>query len=144
MSFRSTNGRTGADERFADVSRVIDLPNAGFGIVGTCGDEPILGNTLALQVVTPAGTPLVRLDWSPAIDESTGEKDVIRYVLYRRGVPNNGSWGDPFLSIPGGAGSYTYDDATVLQDSTYQYTHAAQDCTPSLSPLSLVQQITVN
>ena len=144
VSFRSTNGRTGADERFADVSRVIDLPNAGFRIVGTCGDEPILGGTLALQIVAPSGTDLVRLTWSPAVDETSGEKDVMRYVLYRRGVPNTGNWGDPFLSIPAGAGSYTYDDATVLQDSTYQYAHAAQDCTPTLSPLSQVQQITVN
>ena len=144
VSFRSTNGRAGADEWFADVSRVIDLPNAGFSIVGTCGDRPILGSPLAVQVVTPEeGTPVVRLDWLPATDESVGEKDIIRYVLYRRAVPNNGDWGDPFLSIPAGATSYTYEDATVQVGSTYQYAHTAQDCTPSLSPLSQVQQITI-
>ena len=144
VSFRSTNGRPGADEWFADLSRVIDLPSAGFGIVMTCGDEPILGSPLTVQVVSPVGTPIVRLDWLPATDESVGEKDVIRYVLYRRDVPNNGDWGDPFLSIPAGAASYTYEDATVQVGSTYQYAHAAQDCTPSLSPLSQAQQITVS
>ncbi len=144
VSFRATNGHTGADERFADVSRVIDLPNAGFGIVGTCGDEPLLGNDLNLQIVTPSGTPIVRLTWNPAVDETSGETDVIRYVIYRRGVPNIGVWGDPMLSIPAGQGSYTYDDATAEVDSTYQYVHAAQDCTPSLSSFSLTQQITVN
>ena len=143
VSFRSTNGRPGADEWFADVSRVIDLPSAGFSVVGTCGDEPILGSPLAVQVVSPEDeTPFVRLDWLPATDESVGEEDVIRYVLYRRAVSNNGEWGDPFLSIPAGAASYTYDDATVQTGSTYEYAHAAQDCTPSLSPLSQAQQIT--
>ena len=144
VSFRSTNGRPGAAEWFADLSRVIDLPSAGFGIVLTCGDEPILGSPLTVQVVSPGGTPIVRLDWPPATDESVGERDVIRYVLYRRNVPNLGDWGDPFLSIPAGAASYTYEDATVQVGSTYQYAHAAQDCTPSLSPLSPAQQITVN
>ena len=69
---------------------------------------------------------------------------MIRYVIYRRGVPNTGLWGDPMLSIPAGLDTYQYDDATVEVDSTYQYVHAAQDCTPSLSSFSLLQQITVN
>ena len=145
VSFRSTNGRPGADEWFADLSRVIDLPSAGFGVMMTCGDEPILGSLLNAQVVLgPDDTPMVRLDWLPATDESVGEKDVIRYVLYRRAVPNNGQWGDPFLSIPAGAAGYTYDNATVQVGGTYQYAHAVQDCTPALSPLSQAQQITVS
>ena len=144
VSFRSTNGRPGAAEWFADLNRLIDLPSAGFGIVMTCGDEPILGSPLAVQIVSPDGTPIVQLDWLPATDESVGEKDVIRYVLYRREVPNNGDWGDPFLSIPAGAASYTYEDATVQVGTTYEYAHAAQDCTPSLSPLSQLQQVTVS
>ena len=144
VSFRSTNGRPGADEWFADLSRVIELPSAGFGIVLTCGDEPILGSPLTAQVVSPSGTPVVRLDWLPATDESVGERDVIRYVLYRRDVPNLGDWGDPLLSIPAGAASYTYEDDTVQVGTTYEFAHAAQDCTPSLSPLSTPQQITVN
>ena len=109
----------------------------------TCGDEPILGSPLSLEVVIVEEKSFVRLEWLPATDESAGEKDVIRYVLYRRDVPNNGDWGDPFLSIPAGAASYTYDDATVEVGNTYEYAHAVQDCTPSLSPMSLVQQITV-
>ena len=144
VSFRSTNGRPGAAEWFADLSRVIDLPSAGFGIMMTCGDEPILGSPLTVQVVSPEGTPIVQLDWLPATDEYVGEKDVIRYVLYRRDVPNNGTWGDPFVSIPAGVASYTYEDATVQVGNTYEYAHAAQDCTPSLSPPSQVQQITVS
>ena len=144
VSFRSTNGRPGAAEWFADLSRIVDLPSAGFKVAMTCGDQPILGGPLTATVVTPDVTPIVRLDWLPATDELAGEKDVIRYVLYRRPVPNIGDWGDPFLSIPAGAATYTYDDATVVDGNTYEYAHAAQDCTPSLSPMSPVQQITVS
>ena len=144
VSFRSTNGRPGSAEWFADLSRVIDLPVAGLSIAMTCGDQPILENPLAVQVVTIDDVRVIRLDWPAATDESIGEQDVIRYVLYRREVPNNGDWGDPFLSIPAGAAPYTYQDATVQVGATYQYAHAAQDCTPSLSPLSQAQQITVS
>jgi hypothetical protein len=144
VSFRSTNGRMGEDERFTNLSRVIDLPNAGLQAGGRCGKKPILDSDLTLSIETPAGTPLVRLSWIPTVDESGGEQDVTRYVIYRRGVPNGGGWGDPLLSIPAGVASYSYDDSTVRVDSTYQYAHAAQDCTPSLSPLSQVQQIRVH
>ena len=144
VSFRSSNGRPGLEERFADLSRVVDFPNAGITVTNSCGDQPLLGSDLTLQIVTVDGVKRVRITWSPATDETTGERDVIRYVLYRRPVPNGGTWGDPFLSIPAGAGSYVYDDATVNAGSTYQYVHAAQDCTPSLSPMSLVRQITVS
>ena len=68
MSFRATNGQTGAGERFADVSRVIDLPNAGFGIVGTCGDEPLLGNDLQVVVI---GGVVRRMCGSPGPPRST-------------------------------------------------------------------------
>ena len=144
VSFRSTNGRTGDDERFADVSRIIDLPNAGVKITESCGDDPLLEDNLTLSVVTQDETKMVRILWDQATDEWTGEKDVVRYLLFRRVVPSTGGWGDPFLSIPSGSESYEYLDRTAKPDSTYQYVHAAQDCTPALSPLSDLQQITVN
>jgi prepilin-type N-terminal cleavage/methylation domain-containing protein len=143
VSFRSTNGRTGDAERFADVSRVLDVPNAGLGIVGTCGDAPFLSSTLTVAQVVGAERPTVRISWPPSVDEQYGEADVVRYVIYRRSWPHDGTWGDPYLSIPAGETSYTYDDADVDEDVTYQYAHAAQDCTPSLSPLSMAQQVSV-
>lgn len=143
VSFRSTNGRTGEDERFADVSRVIDLPNAGVKITESCGDEPLLGSNLTTQPIALGGTPAVRISWAQAIDEASGEEDVVRYVLYRREVPNTGDWGDPFLSIPSGSNSYQYVDRTVEAGRTYQYVHAAQDCTPAMSAFSQVKTVTV-
>lgn len=143
VSFRSTNGRTGEDERFADVSRVIDLPNSGVKIVESCGDEPLLGSNLSLGIISVGNVPAVRISWSQAIDESSGEGDVVRYVLYRREVPNNGQWGDPFLSIPSGSNTYQYVDRTVEPGKTYQYVHAAQDCTPAMSAFSQPQSRTI-
>jgi prepilin-type N-terminal cleavage/methylation domain-containing protein len=144
VSFRSTNGRTGDAERFADVSRVLDLPNAGLGMVGTCGDAPFLTTPLTVAQAVGAERPTVNITWEASVDEHSGEADVVRYVIYRRSWPHDGTWGDPYLSIPAGETSYTYADATVQDGFTYQYAHAAQDCTPSLSPLSPAQQVSVS
>lgn len=241
VSFRTTNRRPGDDERFMDLSRVIDLPNAGVEIAGACGDEPILagllqtflfgGSGVALGASTPEaileriaevqvvadaypGTDLenklddvienllrdaleeiyesppdypavavkvaqavakiqeaidnelgpvsllqplinrltedgndsemyVHLQWAPSVDEESGEADVIRYLVYRRTIGEGADWGNPIVSIPAGADSYSYKDATVEHGRVYQYTHAAQDCTPTLSPLSAPQQVTI-
>lgn len=123
---------TGTDADEATLSRLVDLPNAGFGRLLTCGDEPILGSTLTAGItVGGTGSPAVQLSWGPSVDEAGGEEDVIRYVLWRRVF--GGDWGDPFLSIPAGSSSYTYVDGTVLPGWRYQYALAAQDCTPSFS-----------
>jgi hypothetical protein len=66
------------------------------------------------------------------VDEASGEKDVIRYVVWRRD-PAVLDWGDPYLSIPTGSASYSYLDQDVVSGSTYQYAVAAQDCTPRIS-----------
>ncbi len=241
VSFRTTNRRPGDDERFMDLSRVIDLPNSGIEIAGACGDEPILGSTLQAFVFGGSGAPngtgsvealqqrideirevadaypgtdlenklndatenlladameeilevppdyaavavktaqavakiqeaidnglgpvsllqplierltedgndhemYVRLIWNPSVDEESGEGDVVRYLIYRRTVGEGVDWGNPIVSIPAGADSYSYKDATVEPGKSYDYAHGAQDCTPSLSPLSAPQQVTV-
>jgi hypothetical protein len=136
VSLRSTNGLTGANERIVEASRLIDMPNAGFSLMQTCGDEPIMGDTLGAELVDQGGGSYVaRLTWNAAVDEVGGENDVARYVIYRQSLPIGPTWGDPFLSIPAGLPDYLYDDPTVVSLETYQYALAAQDCTPLLSPL---------
>ena len=49
------------------------------------------------------------------------------------------NWEDPMLFE-----DQLTEEEKLVRDSTYQYAHSAQDCTPSLSPLSLTQQITVS
>ena len=138
-----SNGRTGADERTWDLTRLIRFPNAGLATKQTCGDEPLLGTMLiATDTVLAGGQSAVVLAWGQATDESGGENDVTRYVLWRR-LDTTADWGDPYLSIPPGNPSYTYLDQTVTSGSSYLYALAAQDCTPSLSELAVAGPIPV-
>jgi prepilin-type N-terminal cleavage/methylation domain-containing protein len=133
VRFRATNGLVGAEEAVVELTRLIPLTNAGFGVVGSCGSPPILGVGLSADLVTlPSGEVAVSLSWSPAVDEAGGEGDVIRYVIWRRET-GSGDWGDPYLAIAAGAQSYVYQDAAVTSGTAYEYGLAAQDCTPTLS-----------
>ncbi|MFQ5538150.1 MAG: prepilin-type N-terminal cleavage/methylation domain-containing protein [Gemmatimonadota bacterium] len=137
VQISATNGLSGPDEVVVQLSRLIALPNAGFGMLATCGAAPILGVGLNAAATTlGTGEKAVRLTWTPAVDENGGEGDVVRYVIWRRsaGAPD---WGDPYLAIPAGAASYTYEDAAVEAGTAYQYALAAQDCTPTLSSLAV-------
>lgn len=132
VSYRVTDNRPGARERTYNTGRTIWFANAGMAVKQTCGDEPIAGT------LNFAATPGifddnlgVRLTWTAATDETTGEQDVIRYIIYRANGP--GPVTDPYLSIPAGSASYTYIDFNVEFGSTYYYSIAAQDCTPRLS-----------
>ncbi len=136
VTFRSTNGLSGDQERVVSASRLIDMPNAGFPLMRTCGDEPIIGDALGVVLVDRGGGDFVsRLTWTAAVDETAGERDVVRYVIYRQRAPITADWGDPYVSVPAGLERYTYDDGLIVSGETYRYAVAAQDCTPMLSPV---------
>jgi hypothetical protein len=144
VTFRSTNGLTGINERIVAASRMIALPNAGFELLKTCGDEPILGGAVGAAVVDLGGGVFaVRLTWNAAVDELGGETDVARYVIYRQATPITTNWGDPLLSIPAGFPTYQQDDPGVTSGVTYRYALSAQDCTPMLSTLVLSPLVTL-
>ena len=133
VSFSVTNGLSGSSERRRPLSRYIRLPNVGLTTKQTCGDPPILGTGIT-AVWNPATTG-VDLTWGAAVDELAGERDVVRYVVWRRSVSDSG-WGDPFLSFPPtGKPPYAYSDHDVTSGSKYIYGLAAQDCTPANSNL---------
>ena len=137
VNFTITNGLTGTRERKRTITRLIRLPNAGLANKKTCGDQPILGTALtAVYAPLPAGEPAVRLTWNPATDENGGEKDVERYVIWRR-LQLDPDWGDPYLSIPSGTPAYVFLDASVASGDRFFYALAAQDCTPTLSNLAI-------
>ncbi|GMV04548.1 MAG: hypothetical protein AMXMBFR53_08280 [Gemmatimonadota bacterium] len=137
VSFRASNGLEGDDERTVEVSRVIAFPNSGLGTFSTCGDEPILGTGLGRALVDMGGGKWgVRLTWAPATDETGGEQDVARYVIYRQENIIGSDWGDPYLSVPAGQTAYEFLDEAVASGRTYQYALSAQDCTPTLSELA--------
>lgn len=138
VSYRATNGLVGADEAVREISRLIRLPNAGLTLQPSCGSAPILGTALTAQGVDASASEAgyIRLEWTRALDEHTGERDVLRYVIWRRSG-SSGPWGDPLVSVSPGASAYVYEDFSALADSTYSYAVAAQDCTPQYSPPAL-------
>lgn len=142
VTLTATNGKVGDQERTAVLTRLIRLPNVGFGTLETCGSPPILGGGISAALVTLDGAPAVNLTWGRATDEGGGENDVVRYVLYRR-LASETSWDEPYLSIPAGETNYTYVDADVEPGESYLYALAAQDCTPTLSTLSSSVPVTI-
>jgi prepilin-type N-terminal cleavage/methylation domain-containing protein len=137
VSFKVTNGEAGAKERTERISMNIPLPNMGLKQLKICGSQPILGSPGLVAVFdTTGGVDKVNLAWNRAFDESSGEKDVVRYVLWRRKIDPLPAepLGDPLTSISAGFPNYLYTDAQNLEaDATYQYQLAAQDCSPKLS-----------
>jgi hypothetical protein len=134
VNFTATNGRSGTDERTRAISRLVHLPNAGLANRKTCGDEPLPVTGLVAGVVA-VPTDGVRLTWNASIDETAGEKDVIRYAIWRRLVADP-NWGDPYESIPAGLANYSWTDEVVSSGDTYLYAVSAQDCTPTLSQIA--------
>ena len=134
--------RPGANERVFTSTRTIWFANAGLATKQTCGDHPLLGGVgLTATAIMVNGSLAIRLAWSAATDETGGEKDVIRYVIYRANGP--GPLGDPHVSVPAGNTSYSYIDYDVAPFNTYYYSIAAQDCTPSLSGAVTIAPITL-
>ncbi|HEX8430954.1 MAG TPA: hypothetical protein VF625_06680 [Longimicrobium sp.] len=139
VSLISTNGRVGSAEVKRASQQTIRLVNAGVAVLEACGETPVLGGIAMTAVgsLTPAPElkPRVQLTWQQASDERAGERDILRYVVWRM-APGATEWGEPYLSIPAGQASYTYVDETVERGRTYRYAIAAQDCTPSMSALA--------
>lgn len=142
VSYSVTNGLTDNQARTYQISFMVPLPNMGLAKLRSCGDSPILGQALNATLDISSGSPEVRLTWNRATDEAQGERDVARYVLWRR-VTGAASWGDPYLSIPAGNANYLYVDADVDAATSYDYALAAQDCTPNLSSRSLSAPVIV-
>ena len=142
VNFSATNGRSGADEVIVQMSRFIDLPNTGYQDLSTCGDDPLLGVSPTVALIAGPIDQSIQIRWTPAIDETGGEKDVVRYVIWRR-VGAGIDWGNAYVGLPAGEASYLYEDQDIQAGETYQYALAAQDCTPTLSRLVASGAITV-
>jgi prepilin-type N-terminal cleavage/methylation domain-containing protein len=144
VSYIITNGLTGVRERQQRISVTIPLPNMGLRELKICGATPVLGQPLTALYDNATGVNRVLLSWNRAFDENQGEKDVIRYVLWRRDVTDP-DWSDPLTSIPtADLASYSYVDAQdLLPGTSYQYRLSAQDCTPRFSAAATSNQVTI-
>jgi hypothetical protein len=143
VTLAATNGKEGELERVSEVTRIVRMPNMGFGLLETCGSKPILGTGLSLELVTlGTGEPAVNLTWAPSTDDGQGENDIVRYVIWRRQAGSS-AWDEPYLSIPAGEDSYFYQDADLAMGVTYEYAVAAQDCTPTHSAMATALPVTI-
>ena len=129
-----------------DTARTsVRLVNAGLLNRATCGETPLFGSVVfSVADNDPSdGTARVRVWWGPATDETGGERDVERYVIYRRRAAEP-QFGEPFTSVAAGAGAlYTLYDTQVARGESYVYAVAAQDCTPSSSALRVSGTVVV-
>ncbi len=133
VNFTVTNGQSGANQRTRAINFMIPLPNNGIKQLTTCGVDPIPTTGLSAGWVSVSGNWVLKLTWTPSVDETGGENDVTGYVIWRRQVGAT-LWGNPIVNVPAGPSSPSFAD-TVTSGTTpaYQYAIAAEDCSPSLS-----------
>jgi hypothetical protein len=143
VTLMATNGKLGEQERTSKVTRIVRMPNMGFGLLDICGSRPGLGTVLSAAVsVAGTGETVVDLTWGRSTDDGQGENDIVRYVIWRR-LAGSANWDEPYLSIPAGGDNYIYQDADVAMGETYEYALAAQDCTPNLSSMTTAPSVTI-
>ena len=125
---RALDRRTGR-EMLDTLESNVRLMNAGLLTRTTCGEPPAFSSALAAAAtVTPQ--PQVTLTWSRAIDEAGGERDVERYLIFRRPAGGPADWGSPLMSVSSGQATYLFVDNAVERNTSYVYGVAAQDCSP--------------
>ncbi len=142
VNLSATNGQSGSQQILRRLVTTIRIPNAGLTKQLSCGDAPIFGQALSATFVGPADSPRIRLTWAAAVDETGGAEDVVSYMIYRR-TTSTAAFGDPLQSIPAGQASYSFDDTSVLNDSTYVYGVTALNCTPTESSVATSGSVTV-
>lgn len=130
--------RTGQVDTLTQESS-IRIMNAGLLKRTSCGELPRAPSwrSAPSPVTVVNGSPVVELAFEPSADEGGGERDVMRYVLYRRDA-TDAEWGEPIGSIvANGSEAYPLQDRTGAAGARYQYGVAAMDCTPRLSDIAL-------
>ncbi|HVX38663.1 MAG TPA: prepilin-type N-terminal cleavage/methylation domain-containing protein [Gemmatimonadaceae bacterium] len=140
--------RTGQDT-YRRLQTTIHIMNAGLIHHSTCGQPP-LGVTPTVTVTPADGITVfqtyVTVSWSPSVDDGAGEKDVERYAIYRR-LSSDPAFDQPIASAPAGldsnSTSYSFKDTDVLSGQSWIYGVAAQDCTPSSSPIGTASAVTI-
>jgi hypothetical protein len=141
VNYTVSNGLSGARQRTRAITFSVPMPNTSTKKVSTCGAAPIAPTGLVPTWVidSAGGVPtdtVMHLTWSQSTDEAAGEKDVLKYVIWRRNAGAS-TWPDPIASVPSGFATPSYTDPTAVPGAPgYQYAVAAQDCTPSLSTQS--------
>lgn len=126
------------------VTRVVQtstqLLNAGMLHSTVCGTPPIAPTsfTAVYDTTTPAK---VILTWNESLDQDAGERDIERYLIYRR-TAGDVTWQNVVTSVAASSATYTHDDINPPSGS-WEYGVVAQDCSPSNSPILSAVAVTV-
>lgn len=128
----------GVSRRVGDAE--IRLVNAGLLNHATCGDAPVFASAVSAAYASGA-SPQVLVSWSGAADERAGERDVEKYVIYRRAA--TAAFDEPIASVPAGQASYQFADTRVTSGDQWVYAVAAADCGGQLSPLAMSAPVNV-
>jgi prepilin-type N-terminal cleavage/methylation domain-containing protein len=103
------------------VRYMVPLPNvANARQSRACGRPPLLPSTPT--VVWRADSQMVQITIPRAVDDGAGERDVIRYVLWRQQV-GAGTWGEPISTVAATqSANYTVRDAgQPVRPGNYRY-----------------------
>ncbi|WP_373058625.1 PilW family protein [Gemmatimonas sp.] len=134
VTYEVTPARGGVREV---VRYLVPMPNVAHARQSrACGRVPI---TPSVPTATwRTDSLLVRITWSRAVDDGAGERDAIRYVLWRQLVGAT-SWGEPISTIAATqAATYSVqDNGMPMRPGTYRYALSVQDCTPNVSSLAV-------
>lgn len=135
MNFRLTNGRTGVDQRFRDITTTIEVPNNGIPLPTICGRAPLDPPSLSVVDTVP-GSGRLWFTWAASVDQGGGEQDVTQYILYRR-LAASAVWSDPLVVVRSedGRATYTAQISDNVPGTAYTFGIAAQDCTPAQSTI---------
>lgn len=125
------------------VRYVVPMPNiANTRQTRACGRSPLPPE--ATTVAWNSDSGYVQITISPSVDDGGGERDAVRYVLWRQRV-GDASWGEPIATVAATQlPSYTMLDAGMpVRPQAYRYAVAVQDCTPNLSPTAVSAPVTL-
>jgi Tfp pilus assembly protein PilV len=141
VSYRITNGDTGTAQRVQSFSLTSTLPNLSKPSLMVCGNPPQTMTTFTAFASGVPGAPSVTLNWAADADEWGGERDIMRYIVWRRNV-GAATWGSPLFTVPNGQASYTLLDMSVPDGASVEYSITAQDCTPTFGTPIVSNQVT--
>lgn len=108
------------------------LLNAGMVQSTVCGDLPLdVPSAAAVPTFVSGVITKVTITWTKSLDQDAGEKDVARYMVYKKPAASS-DWGSPIADLAASQDTYTLDD-TTLPSGSWVYGVVAQDCSPSNS-----------
>jgi hypothetical protein len=135
------------DPQKGDIIRKVEsstkLINAGMVRATMCGDAPLPITGLTASALPVGGPPYtkVRLQWNASVDQDNGEKDVERYMVFKK-LQTDADWGEPVADVAASGATFTLDD-TSLSHGDWVWAVVAQDCTPANSTLVQAGPITI-